>query len=137
MGTRGVVELSMGVPRPLLERLVPAAYDASRDGRVVFALNGLPIPAVDRMLDRPVQVSGTKVPGVLFVTVKQQRDEFLRLAAEAEFVVVGSPELSASLASRGIPHMALLEGLQYLESLPARPVGRPPSGVHGRGPSHR
>jgi len=104
-----------------VENLVSAAYRASEEGIVVLALHQLPPEALEPHMDRAVRLHGMTVHGVLYLQVNSAQAEALRYAAEADFVVADSLNLSRGLSSGGIRHMGSSEGVRFLQQIVSRP----------------
>lgn len=119
--TQGFVEVTPAMQEGVLEGLVPVAYGASRTGTVVFALNGIAPQALERHMDRAVKLHGLGVQGVLYLRSDPADPDLLGRAAEADFVIADSVELSRALSSQGIRHMGSREGMRYLDGLVKEP----------------
>lgn len=117
MTIRGFVELTPEVDPDLMGYLVRVANRVSRHGRVILALNGVPVRSVTRHLDPVGQFAAYETGGLRYVAVNPINDEVLDLARVADWVIADSASLSAALFSRAIRHMRAREGTRYLRTL--------------------
>jgi hypothetical protein len=113
-----IIEVISDPDGSLPVELIRKAYRASRAGHVVLVLNGVPAPAIDRILDDVVAYAG-KVHGVLYADVKNASVWVSRLAVP-EFALVSTEPLRALLAARHARMLPASDAVQVLETLSAR-----------------
>lgn len=117
MRIRTVVEIVPDASGELPSALIAAAYQASRNGIVMFVLNGANAAGVDRLLDPIVRRHGIGMSGVLYAKIEDEPVVFAA-AQTASFVVAASVNFREMLNDRGItthlPHATTARWLDQI-----------------------